>query len=141
MDMVHEFIARTTPEPIYQAITDPAHIAVWHAEDTRVDPLTGAVEFHFKPGVIRVQISQPEPNHRAVWTVLEGLPGWEGVTGDITWLLTNPFDSGTMVHVRHRGWASIEGPYPSSNFMWGRLLAQMKAYVETGVATPSPVRY
>ena len=75
-----------------------------------------------------------------MWTILQGLPGWEGVTGEIAWLLTNPFNSGTMVHVRHRGWPSMEGPYPSSNFMWGQFMGRMKAYAETGVATPSPVR-
>lgn len=133
MDIVHQANCRATPEKIYQVLTDPAQIASWYAEDTQAKP-DSVFEFHFKQGVIRVQVVELEPNQRVVWKVLEGLSGWEGVTGDITWTLTTPFESGTLVHYRHRGWPTIEGPFPSTNFMSGWYLARMRSYAETGVA-------
>jgi uncharacterized protein YndB with AHSA1/START domain len=136
MDIVHQLIARTTPEKVYHVLTDPTQIAAWYAQDVQVKP-DSILEFHFNRGVIRVQVTELEPNHKVAWKVLQGLSGWEGVTGNVTWLLTTPFDSGTMVTFTHSGWLSMDGPYPSTNFKWAWFFTRMKSYLETGVASPA----
>jgi uncharacterized protein YndB with AHSA1/START domain len=140
MDIVHQLIARTTPDKVYQALTDPAQLASWFAEDTQAGVQGDSeIEFRFDRGTIRVQVTELEPDQKVVWKVLEGLPGWEGVTGHVTWELTYPFYSGTLVHFTHSGWAGMDGPYPSTNFKWGWFIARMKAFAETGVASPAIV--
>jgi uncharacterized protein YndB with AHSA1/START domain len=134
MDIVHETIIHVPPDKVYQALTEQGRIASWYAEDTQAEPRIGAVaEFRFNRGTIRVEITQLETDRKVVWKVLQGLPGWAGMTGDITWLLT-PYGNGTMINYIHQGWPTMDGPYPSTNFMSGRYVARLKSYVETGVA-------
>ncbi|MFN8448995.1 MAG: SRPBCC domain-containing protein [Anaerolineae bacterium] len=139
MDIVHELIIRTTRDKVYQALTEPEQIAAWYAPDVQADPVVGSTaEFRFERGVIRVQITVLEPNRTVRWKVLEGLRGWEGATGDITWRLAdNPYGAGTMLHYTHSGWQSMTGPYPSTNFRSGWYIARLQTYVESGVLRPA----
>jgi uncharacterized protein YndB with AHSA1/START domain len=132
MDIVHETITRTPPEKVYQALTETSHLVAWYAPDIQAEPRIGSVaEFHFNRGTIRVEITALEPAHKIVWKVLEGLAGWEGATGEITWALKpNPFGAGTMINYIHSGWPAMDGPYPSTNFMSGWYMARLKSYVE-----------
>ena len=136
MDIVHELIAHVPPEKVYQALTDPAQIVSWFTDGTEGDAkqhgsvdVGATLDFPFKRGVIRVRVSELVPNQKVVWTILQGMPGWEGVTGEMTWVLSTPYP-GTMIHFRHTGWLSMDGPYPSSNHRIGSLIDQMKAFVE-----------
>lgn len=140
MDIVHETIIRTTQDKVYQALTEPAGIASWFAEDTQAEPRIGSVaEFRFDHGAIRVEITALDPEHKIVWKVLQGLPGWEGNTGEITWALKpNPYGAGTMINFSHSDWPTMDGPYPSTNFKWGWFIARMKSYTEAStVASPT----
>jgi len=130
MDIVHQLIAHVPPPKVYAALTEPTQLASWFTDEIE-DPRHDGTEliFHFRQGVIRVQVIEREPNRKVVWKILQGLPGWEGVTGEMTWELTTPYP-GTMVTFTHTGWLSMDGPYPSSNHKIGSLIDQMKAFVE-----------
>ena len=52
-----------------------------------------------------------------------------------------PADGGTLVHFNHDGWASDEGPFPSSALTWGQLMDSLKSYVETGTGMPFAARH
>jgi len=136
MDIVHAMLARTMPENVYQVLTEPTQIAAWFATDTQTKP-DSILEFNFNRGVIRVQVTELQPNQKVVWKVLQGLSGWEGVTGDVTWQLVTPFDTGTLILFTHRGWSGMDGPYASVNFKWAWFMTRMKSYLETGVASPA----
>ncbi len=132
MDIVHELIAHVPPEKVYAALTDPAQLAAWFSDEVEVDPHDPAeIAFHFRQGVIRVRVTDAEPDRKVVWKILEGLPGWEGVTGEMIWRLSTPYP-GTMIHFTHSGWGSMDGPYPSSNHKVGSLIDRMRAFLETG---------
>ncbi len=134
MDIVHELIAHVPPKKVYQALTEPAQLASWFTDqvEAEAEARVGAeAAFRFRQGVIRVRIIELEPGHKVVWKILQGLPGWEGVTGEMTWRLSTPYP-GTMIHFRHSGWQSMEGPYPSSNHRIGTLIDRLRAFVETG---------
>jgi len=136
MDIVHGLIAPASPEKVYQALTDPAQIVSWFSDGTEGDvkqhgsvDVGATLDFPFKRGVIRVQFIELEPNRKVVWKILQGLPGWEGVTGEMTWVLGTPYP-GTAILFTHSGWASMDGPYPSSNHKIGSLIDQMRSFVE-----------
>jgi uncharacterized protein YndB with AHSA1/START domain len=139
VEIVHELITKATPEKVFQALTEPAHLASWFAEDTHAEPLVGSVaEFRFDRGTIRVEVTDLELERSIAWNILEGMPGWEGITGDVRWELEpNPFGAGTMIHFRHSGWPTMEGPYPSVNFRWAWFITRMQSYLEKGVASPA----
>jgi uncharacterized protein YndB with AHSA1/START domain len=139
MDIVHETIVRTTQDKVYQALTEADQLAAWYAPDIQAEARVGSVaEFHFQRGTIQVEIAALEPDRKIVWTVLEGLSGWEGSTGQITWALKpSPFSAGTMINYVHSGWPTMDGPYPSTNFMSGWYVARLKSYVERDIV-PSP---
>jgi hypothetical protein len=40
------------------------------------------------------------------------------------------------VHFAQEGWAEDGGPFPMAAFTWTHLLLMLKAYAETGQATP-----
>jgi uncharacterized protein YndB with AHSA1/START domain len=139
MQIVHELIIRATPETVFQALTESAHLASWFAEDTQAEPLVGSVaEFRFDRGTIRVEVTELEPERKIAWKVLQGMPGWEGITGEVIWgLEPNPFGAGTMIHFTHSGWLTMEGSYPSVNFRWAWFIARMQSYVERVVTSPA----
>src|SRR4030095_2200076 len=99
MDIVHETIIRIPQDKVYQALTEQAQLVAWYAPDIQAEPRVGSVaEFRFSRGTIRVEVTTLEPARKVVWNVLQGLPGWEGATGEITWTLhPNPFGEGTML--------------------------------------------
>lgn len=132
MDIVHETIIHTTQDRIYQALTEPNQLVAWYAPDIQTEPRVGSVaEFTFSRGTIRVEIMALEPARKIVWKVLQGLSGWEGATGEISWMLKpSPFGAGTMLNYIHSGWPTMDGPYPSTNFMSGWYVARLKSYVE-----------
>lgn len=117
MEIVHALITRAVPDKVFQALTETADLAAWFAPDTQAEPRVGSVaEFRFERGTIRVEIVELEPERKIVWKVLQGMPGWEQITGDVIWELEpNTFGVGTMIRFTHRGWPSID---PSVNFRW-----------------------
>jgi uncharacterized protein YndB with AHSA1/START domain len=138
MEIVHEMIARATPEAVYRALTESPGLASWFAPEIHAQPQVGsAAEFWFDSGArsIKAEIVELEPNRKVVWKVLQGLSGWDDVLGIITWRLT-PVEWGTKVHFTHSGWSNTEGAFPSVNFKWAWFISRMKAYAETGMVTP-----
>jgi len=138
MDIVHQLIAHVPPPKVYAALTERAQLAAWFADEVTGETSHVGAEagFHFNRGVIRVQITELVPNEKVVWKILQGLPGWEGVTGEMTWQLTTPYP-GTMVTFTHSGWLSMDGPYPSTNHKIGSLIDQMRAFVEASEVEPA----
>ncbi len=143
MDIVHELIAHVPPPKVYAALTTPALLASWFTDqvETDADRYTSVtigteIGFRFRQGVIRVRVTELVLDQRVVWQILQGLPGWEGVTGTMTWTLTTPYP-GTMIHFRHTGWPTMEGPYSSSNHKIGSLIDQMRALVEASEVEPA----
>ncbi|HVU13727.1 MAG TPA: SRPBCC domain-containing protein [Phototrophicaceae bacterium] len=143
MDIVHELIAHAPPPKVYAALTTPALLASWFTDqvETEADPHSSVavgteIAFRFRQGVIRVRVAELVPHQKVVWEILQGLPGWEGVTGTMTWTLTTPYP-GTMIHMRQMGWPSMDGAYPSSNHRIGTLIDQMRALVEASEVEPA----
>jgi uncharacterized protein YndB with AHSA1/START domain len=138
MEIRHGLITKATQDTVFRALTEASQLAGWFASDILSEPVVGSLaEFRFDRGTIRVEVTELEPARKVVWKVLQGMPGWNEVTGEVIWLLEqNPYGAGTMIHFTHRGWPNMEGAYPSVNFRWAWFIARMQTYMETGVASP-----
>ena len=139
MEILHEMLARTTPETIYAALTEQSGLASWFTTDVHAEAKIGSlVEFKFDKGerMLRIQIIDLVPCRKVQWKLLQGLPGWEHMNALITWSLT-PVEWGTIVHFSHNGWETTDGAFPSVSFKWATFMSSLKKYGETGTGMPA----
>jgi uncharacterized protein YndB with AHSA1/START domain len=138
VEILHEMLIRKgTAEAIYQALTEQSGLASWFTPTTTAEPKPGSIaEFHFdrQDRPIRVEITQLEPYRKVQWKVLQGLSGWEGETGVMTWQLT-AMEWGVLVRLSHSGWSTTEGPFASVSYKLACYMTSLKKYIETGTGT------
>lgn len=136
-DIVHSLEIASDPKKVYAAITEADQVAKWWTENNSSRPEVGSeIEFVFDAGrtVFKMRVDEAEHGKRVVWAALDSpVPGWPGTT--VTWDLM-PKEAGTVLMIGHRGWPSIEGPFPNINFSWALYLQSLKDYLETGTGSP-----
>jgi uncharacterized protein YndB with AHSA1/START domain len=94
-----------------------------------------AARFADSPAPFQFRVEQVSPEAVRWINVGEFPPFFAGT--EVTWaLMPAPDGSGTMVHFIHDGWGSDDMPMPMIAFVWGKVLASLKAYVETGTGSP-----
>jgi len=47
----------------------------------------------------------------------------------ITWTLSTPWESGTLVDFRMADWLEDEEPYSSNSFKWASLMVRLRVYM------------
>ena len=136
VDILHAVTINAPPAAVYAALTEQNGLRSWWTEHATAEPKVGTVAtFSFYGGraVFNFHIDALEPARNVAWAVEQGAPGWEHTR--ITWDLAD--DKGqTNVLFGHRDWASTEGNYASTNYIWGWYLTSLKNYLETGTGTP-----
>ena len=137
VDIVHELMIESAPDKVYAAITEQEGLAAWWTDtNTAKAELGSEADFVFEGGqiVFKMRIDELSAPSRIEWAALDSpVPGWPGTT--VTWDLSEA-DGQTKVLFGHRGWPSIDGPFPSINFSWAQYLQSLKDYVETGIGAP-----
>jgi hypothetical protein len=68
------------------------------------------------------------------WTGGEFPPHWVGT--EVIWTLTPTPEGATVVRINHDGWASEDGLFAFSTYVWADVLRRLKNYVEHGVRDP-----
>jgi uncharacterized protein YndB with AHSA1/START domain len=135
--IVFETDINTPPSAVATALNTQKGIAGWWTEDVEFDGGVGStmtLRFSVAPAPFALRVDEVS-DQRVHWTSTGDFPPhWVGTT--VTWTLTPNDSSGTKVHFNHDGWASDEGPFPSSALTWARLQDTLKTYVETGQPTP-----
>ena len=48
----------------------------------------------------------------------------------ITWTLSTPWESGTLVDFRMGNWLEDEEPYSSNSFKWASLMLRLRVYMD-----------
>jgi uncharacterized protein YndB with AHSA1/START domain len=136
-DMVHEVMIEADPEVVYAALTEQQGLAKWWTDTNTASPEVGSeADFVFEGGqmVFKMKIDELSPGERVAWSAIDSpVPGWPGTT--VTYDLTKE-ETGTKLLFGHRGWPSIDGPFPSINFSWAIYLQSLKDYLETGTGAP-----
>jgi hypothetical protein len=61
-------------------------------------------------------------------------PHWAGT--EVIWTLTPGPEPATTVRLAHEGWASEDGMFAFSVYVWGDVLRRLKNYLEHGERDP-----
>jgi uncharacterized protein YndB with AHSA1/START domain len=139
-DILHAVGIEADPSTVFDAITTAEGLAGFWTPKSQAEPEVGSVaEFGFSeaPVPLRMRVDELDPGRRVRWTCLGLFPYWEGTT--VSWELgPGPDGSGTHIMFRHEGWADDypEHDYAGVNFVWGQVVARLKAYAETGESQP-----
>ena len=142
--IVIERTIATTPERVFQALTQADEIGRWWTNDLNITPEVGSLaEFRFGEwGEFRLPFELAELNSERVrWLARpDGPPHWAGTS--VTWRLT-PLQNGTMLSFTHEGFApqvdeAYLGPVRGN---WNYFLDSLKSYLETGKGTPGTPPY
>lgn len=108
MDIHHGMAVRAAePERLYKALTRQDDLAVWMGVPTLAQPEVGSsVEFRINQGksIMRMEVIRLETDSLVQWRQIQ--PIWQTETGVsmpdqvITWTLSTPWESGTLVDFR-----------------------------------------
>lgn len=135
-DILHEVTIDSSPDKVFEALTEQNGLQSWWTEHATAQPKTGTVsEFSFYGGmaVFKLSVDDLGSGEKVYWGVQQGPPGWENTR--ITWDLAA--DEGkTKVRLGHRDWVSTEGLYANTSYNWAWYMTSLKTYLETGKGTP-----
>jgi uncharacterized protein YndB with AHSA1/START domain len=92
--------------------------------------------FPSAPVDLKLRLEALEPGKRVRWASLGPWPYWDGTT--IEWELGSAEAGGTNVLFRHSGWGDDypDSDFASVSFVWGQVLARLKAFMESGQPQP-----
>lgn len=137
MDIHHGMAVRgAEPERLYKALTRQDDLAIWMGVPTVARPEVGSlVEFQINQGksIMQMEIIRLEPDALVQWRQIR--PVWQTVGGVsmsdqiITWTLSTPWESGTLVDFRMGGWLEDNEAYSSSSFKWSSLMLRLRVYM------------
>jgi uncharacterized protein YndB with AHSA1/START domain len=138
MDIHHGMAVRgAQPERLYKALTRQDDLAVWMGVPTLARPEVGSlVEFQADQGkfIMQMEVIRLEADSLVQWRQIR--PIWQTVSGVsmpdqmITWTLSTPWESGTLVDFRMGDWLEDEEPYSSNSFKWASLMLRLRVYMD-----------
>ena len=137
MDIHHGMAVRAAePEKLYQALTRQDDLAVWMGVPTLARPEVGSfVEFQINQGkfIMQMEVIRLEADSLVQWRQIR--PIWQTGRGVsmpdqiITWTLSTPFESGTLVDFRMGEWLEDGEAYSSNSFKWASLMLRLRVYM------------
>jgi uncharacterized protein YndB with AHSA1/START domain len=132
----HELTIATTPESVFNALTQPDEIVRWWSEEARVKPEVGSsCEFRFRPpaGSLHFEVVELSMGEKVHWIARKNPPQWDG--NHVIWQFT-PVPEGTKLVFTHDGFAQLDERYERVRGNWEYFLSSLKSYLETGTGTP-----
>lgn len=137
MDIHHGMAVRAAePERLYKALTRQDDLAVWMGVPTLARPEVGSlVEFRINQGksIMQMEVIRLETDSLVQWRQIQ--PIWQTSKGVsmqdqiITWTLSTPWESGTLVDFRMHGWLEDGEAYSSNSFKWASLMLRLRIYM------------
>ena len=137
MDIHHGMAVRSAePERLYKALTRQDHLAIWMGVPTSARPEVGAlVEFQIDQGksIMQMEVVRLEADALVQWRQIR--PTWQTGSGVsmpnqmITWTLSTPWESGTLVDFRMEGWLEDNEAYSSNSFKWASLMLRLRVFM------------
>jgi uncharacterized protein YndB with AHSA1/START domain len=148
-EILHAVDVAANAGPIYRAITTRDGLAAFWTGDADAEPAVGSTArfgFPEAPVDLKMRVEALEPDRSAKWRCLGDFPYWKDTR--VEWELSaSPSGKGTQVVFRHVGWGDDypEIEYARVNWVWGQVVARLKAYAESGqpapfFPTPAPAR-
>ena len=137
MDIHHGMAVRAAePARLYKALTRQDDLAVWMGVPTLAQPEVGSfLEFRINQGksIMQMEVIRLEQDSLVQWRQIR--PIWQTSTEVsmpdqiITWTLSTPWESGTLVDFRMGGWLEDGEAYSSNSFKWASLMLRLRVYM------------
>jgi uncharacterized protein YndB with AHSA1/START domain len=126
---------KTAPGKIYQAITTQDGLAAWWAKQTTARPELGFVNsFTFGTLINEFKVTQLETGRKVEWQCITSIDEWMGTT--ITFELEEK-EGKTLLRFTHGGWKAATDLFAACTYDWGRFMASLKSFCETGTGQPA----
>lgn len=144
-EIAFQFTLDSSPTKVFDALTDPRHIAGWWTECTSDQRAGGSARFEFRnaggtlDGYTQVRIEQLVPGKLVEWKCVDqdyqGLSDWIGTA--IRFRLSPNVQGGTDVDFAHLDWKNKEGSFDRCTDGWRHVLkTSLKNYLEKGQGEP-----
>ena len=137
MDIHHGMMVRSAkPERLYEALTRQDDLSIWMGASTLARPDVGSiVEFQFDQGkfIMQMEVIRLEAGSLVQWRQIQ--PVWQTVGGVsmpgqiVTWMLSTPYESGTLVDFRVGDWLEDDEIYSSNSFKWASFMLRLRVYM------------
>lgn len=135
-EILHQLVINVPPPAVFDAITQKNGLSSWWTTDVHAEAKVGTIsEFGFNSRAVVFEmrvVALDRPNF-VRWHCLAGHSEWSNT--DLTFALSAR-EGGTVLRFSHRGWESSEGILAQCSYDWGRYLASLKSYLETGTGNP-----
>ena len=137
-DILHRVIVETSPEKLYQALTEQRGLSAWWTKAKTTAKAGALASFRFGPNgdhKVDMKITELVPNERVVWKCVAG--PWVD-TKEFSFEI-KPHERGSVVQFANRGWAEPSEFFMHCNCKWGFFLGvSLKNYLESGTGKPHP---
>ena len=136
-DILHRIEIDSTPERVYQALTEEKGLAGWWTTNTTASPAVGAIDkFRFGDhGFNDMEVVELLPGKRVRWRCVDGTKEWIGT--ELTFDLKQE-DGRTIVLFAQRGWKEQVEFMHYCSTKWATYMLSLKLLCETGAGTPYP---
>ncbi|MFN0014871.1 MAG: SRPBCC family protein [Saprospiraceae bacterium] len=131
----HQFVVSAPAENVFRAFCTPEGLNSWWTLQSAGSPVKGTLytfffgsEYDWRASVIRVQ-----PNRALTWQMTMAMEDWMPTRVGFRLRENN---GKTTVYFFHEGWQKANEHFRITNFCWGRLLAGLQNFVETGAVVP-----
>ncbi|MGJ8670526.1 MAG: SRPBCC family protein [Oceanococcus sp.] len=135
----HRVIIETTPDKLFQAITNEQGLSSWWTKAQVAEKPARQIKFFFGPSgehVVEMATMEVVPNRKVSWKCTAG--PWE-MTDQFIFLI-EPDARGSALTFENSGWPEQDDFYAHCNAKWGFFLAvSLKSHLETGAGQPHPM--
>jgi uncharacterized protein YndB with AHSA1/START domain len=135
----HEVGIETSPEAVYQALTDTSKLAGWWTSDTRGkgSKKGDVLEFWFGDFCQKLEVAELQPGKLVRWKANKegGVDEWVGT--EVAFSLKAD-EKQCWVLFSHSGWRKDSGILPHCSTKWAVFMLSLKDFLEKGKGHPYP---
>lgn len=134
-DILQDFPIAAAPSRVFEAISQPRLLDEWWTVRCSGRPEVGATyELYFEPDYEwSATVTRCVPNAAFELRMTRADDDWLGTTVGFE---LEPTPSGTRVRFSHRGWASANDHFRTSNHCWALYLRILRRHLEHGESVP-----
>jgi len=133
--ILHDLVIKTSPEQVFNAITQPKHLNNWWTLKSSGQPkldteynlnFTDKYDWYCK-------VSEVKANQSFYLKMTQSDDNWNPTTFGFN--LKN-HEHGTLVEFTHKDWLENNHEFRNTSYCWALLFKGLKTYLEKGVIVP-----
>jgi hypothetical protein len=141
-DIIHRVGIQATVNKVYKALSTIQGLSYWWTQEVKgEEKVGGKITFTFRSlsgnllGEMVMEIMQLDAAKEVEWKCIEGPPEWIGTAITFQWSLQ---DNQVILLFGHRNWKEPVEFMAHCSMKWAVFLLSLRAYIETGLGSPSP---